>query len=261
MAIRRMFSLQVVDTDKFTEMPISARLLYYEMGMRADDDGFVASPKKIIRSVGCSEDDLKLLIAKGFIIPFESGVVVIKHWKMNNYLRSDRYKKTIYQEEAKSLTLTDDVYHTDIPCISSVYQTDTKGLPSVSVGKDRLGKDRVIIYSSSVSADRQSPFDYQSVVDCFNSVCISLPKVQKMTDKRRKAIRSAKKQLGEQTFAELFDKVEQSDFLTGRSGAWSGCGFDWVLKPANLTKIIEGNYNRSTEKNSNIQETIYEEGW
>lgn len=261
MAIRRMFSLQVVDTDKFTEMPISARLLYYELGMRADDDGFVASPKKIIRSVGCSEDDLKLLIAKNYIIPFESGVVVIKHWKMNNYLRSDRYKKTIYQKEAKSLTLTDDVYHTDIPCISSVYQTDTKGLPLVSVGEDRLGEDRVIKSSSSVSADRQSPFDYQAVIDSFNSVCTSLPRVQKLTNKRRKDIRNAKKQLGEQTFAELFDKVEESDFLTGRSGVWSGCSFDWILKPANLTKIIEGNYNRTTLKNGNVQKTIYGETW
>lgn len=260
MAIRRMFSLQVVDTDKFTEMPISARLLYYELGMRADDDGFVASPKKIIRSVGCSEDDLKLLIAKGFIIPFESGVVVIKHWKMNNYLRSDRYKKTIYQTEAKTLTLIDDVYHTDTPCISSVYQTDTKGLPSVSVGEVRSGKDRVMKTSSPTPIDRQPLFDYQSVVDCFNSVCTSLPKVQKLTDKRRKAIRSAATLLDNMTFKEVFGIVERSDFLTGRSGSWS-CGFDWIIKPANLTKIIEGNYSRDTKKIGNAQETVYEGSW
>ena len=143
MAQRRMFSLQVVDTDKFTEMSVSARLLYYELGMRADDDGFIASPKKIIRSVGCSEDDLKLLIAKGFIIPFDSGIIVIRHWKMNNYLRADRYKKTIYQTEAETLTLTDDVYNTDHPCLPLVYQNDTNGIPTVSTGKESLGEANI----------------------------------------------------------------------------------------------------------------------
>ena len=82
-------------------MSISARLLYYELGMRADDDGFISSPLKIIRSVGCSTDDLKLLIAKGYVISFDSGIVVIRHWKMNNYIQKDRYNKTIYQDEVK----------------------------------------------------------------------------------------------------------------------------------------------------------------
>lgn len=84
MANKRMFSLDVIDTDKFTDMPLSAQALYFHLGLRADDDGFVASPRKIMKIVDCKQDDMKILIAKGYIIPFESGIIVIRHWKMHN---------------------------------------------------------------------------------------------------------------------------------------------------------------------------------
>ena len=86
---KRMFSLDVVDTDSFLDMPVTSQALYFHLGMRADDDGFVSSPKKIAKSSGCNADDLKVLISKGFLIPFSSGVVVITDWKVNNYLRMD----------------------------------------------------------------------------------------------------------------------------------------------------------------------------
>ena len=94
MANRRMFSADVVCTDKFVEMPSSTQALYLQFGMKADDDGFVSSPKQIVRMVGAAEDDLKILVAKGFIIPFESGVIVISDWKTNNSIRKDRYTQT-----------------------------------------------------------------------------------------------------------------------------------------------------------------------
>lgn len=103
MARKRMFDLEVVDTDLFLEMPQSTQNLYFHLGMRADDDGFVSNPKKIIRTIGANQDDLKILFSKQFIIPFESGIVVIRHWKLNNYLRKDRYTETIYKEEKKQL--------------------------------------------------------------------------------------------------------------------------------------------------------------
>lgn len=103
MARKRMFDLEIVDTDLFLEMPVSSQNLYFHLGMRADDDGFVSNPKKIIRVVGASEDDLKILIAKKFIIQFETGLIVIRHWKINNYIRKDRYTETIYKEEKKQL--------------------------------------------------------------------------------------------------------------------------------------------------------------
>ena len=98
-----MFSLDVVDSDRFMEMGVSARELYFQLGMRGDDDGFVGNPKRIMRSVGASEDDLKILQAKEFIHEFESGVIVILDWRLNNNLRNDRYKPTIYTEERKQL--------------------------------------------------------------------------------------------------------------------------------------------------------------
>lgn len=104
MAQKRMFSLQVIDTDKFLDMPASSQALYFHLGMHGDDDGFVSSPRRIARTAGCNDDDLRLLAAKGYIIPFESGVVVITDWNVNNTLKNDRYHPTIYTAEKSMLT-------------------------------------------------------------------------------------------------------------------------------------------------------------
>lgn len=103
MAEKRMFSKTIIDSDAFLDMPLSSQALYFHLSMRADDDGFVNNPKKIQRLTGCGDDDLKLLMAKKFLIPFESGIVVIKHWRIHNYIRSDRYKETNYIEEKSML--------------------------------------------------------------------------------------------------------------------------------------------------------------
>jgi len=105
MAQKRMFSLAVVDTDKFLDMSSSAQALYFHLGMHGDDDGFVSSPKKIARVAGCNDDDLRLLAAKGFIIPFDSGVVVITDWRIHNTLKNDRYRETVYQEERAKINI------------------------------------------------------------------------------------------------------------------------------------------------------------
>jgi len=105
MAERRMVSKKIIDTDLFLDMPTSSRLLYYDFLLRADDEGFINSPKKITRMIGASEDDFKLLILKKFIIPFESGICVIKDWKIHNYIRSDRFKETVYIDEKALLEL------------------------------------------------------------------------------------------------------------------------------------------------------------
>lgn len=145
MANRRMFSLDVVDTDRFLDMSASAQALYFHLGMRADDDGFVSSPRKIAKASNCGLDDLTLLAAKGFIIPFESGVVVVTHWKENNYIRADRYKPTRYTKEAEMLEKIGDVYQlstTGIPTDNQMVDTwDTQ---------DRLEKNRQGILSTEV---------------------------------------------------------------------------------------------------------------
>lgn len=139
MAERRMFAKTIIDSDAFLDMPLSTQALYFHLSMRADDDGFINNPKKIQRTVGCSDDDLKLLIVKRFVILFESGVVVIKHWKIHNYIRNDRYKPTVYSEEKELLECKGNgAYTLGIPNDSQVvYQMETQ----VSIGKDRLGKD------------------------------------------------------------------------------------------------------------------------
>jgi hypothetical protein len=127
MAKRRMFSMDVVDTDAFLDMPPTTQNLYFHLGMRADDDGFVSSPKKIMKIINCGEDDMKILLTKNFIIGFESGVVVIKHWRLHNYISKDRYNETNYKDEKGSLKLKENKVYTE--CIQNV---DT--------GKVRLGK-------------------------------------------------------------------------------------------------------------------------
>ena len=105
MAEKRMFAKTIVLSDAFLDMPMSARCLYFTFGMLADDDGFVSSPKAIMRQCGASKDDLNILLAKRYVLSFESGVIVIKHWRINNYLRTDRYIETTYLEEKSMLTL------------------------------------------------------------------------------------------------------------------------------------------------------------
>lgn len=138
MAERRMFAKSIVDSDAFIDMPVTARLLYYDLGMRADDDGFVNSPKKIMRMIGASQDDLSILSAKKFIIPFENGVVVIKHWRIHNYIRKDTYNETNYADEKARLTLDEkNIYHL------SVTKPSTDRQRSVDTGKVRIGKDSI----------------------------------------------------------------------------------------------------------------------
>ena len=109
-----MFTKQIIDSDAFLDMPLSTQSLYFHLNMRADDDGFINNPKKIMRMIGASEDDLKVLISKRFIITFDNGIVVIKHWRMHNLLRKDRYTETHYQEEKKMLALKENGAYTEL---------------------------------------------------------------------------------------------------------------------------------------------------
>ena len=139
MAERRMFAKTIVLSDAFLDMPLSARCLYFTLGMLADDDGFVNSPKSIMRQAGASTDDLNLLMAKRFILAFDSGVIVIKHWRIHNYIQKDRYKESKYMEEKATLMLDQNGAYTE--CIQDVSTLDTQ----VRLGKDRdrleLGED------------------------------------------------------------------------------------------------------------------------
>ena len=132
-----MMAKSIMDSDLFLEMPQSSQNLYFHLLLRADDDGFVGNPRQIMRMVNCSEDDMRILIMKQFLIPFNSGIVVIKHWKIHNYIRNDRYKPTIYQEEKKLLEENDNKeYKLGIP---DGYQRETQ----YSIGKYSIVKDSI----------------------------------------------------------------------------------------------------------------------
>ncbi len=145
MAERRMFTKKITESDAFLDMPLSTQALYFHLNMNADDEGFVNNAKKIQRMINASDDDMRLLLAKNFIIPFDSGVIVIKHWKMHNYIQKDRFHHTVYQDERKALevkengtyTITDNLMYTE--CIQDASKMDTE----VRLGKVSIDKDSI----------------------------------------------------------------------------------------------------------------------
>jgi len=387
-AERRMFSKKIVESDAFLDMPLSTQALYFHLSMEADDDGFVNNPRKIQRMLGASDDDLKLLLAKNFLISFESGVVVVKHWKIHNYIRGDRKKATIYQEEASFLEvnsnneykLSKDIPAMEIPiapneekeetlrqqaykksslpysfnykikrffygekcpicgvrmtdeynltkpsiqhnipiskggkhelgnisitCLSCntsiknnvtgdlnsdkvceawdrIVDAERKGIdwfmnPSilgtlgdcqsndgqmsvdcqsndgigkdsigkVSLGKDSLGEVSVGKDSVNTSVEPHEPKErirYQEIADMYNSICVSLPRLQTFSDGRKKSAKRIIDEYGIDTLRKCFEMAEESDFLSGRKTNWKA-SFDWLIKPANFVKVIDGNY-------------------
>lgn len=138
MAERRMFAKSIVLSDAFLDMPATARCLYFTLGMFADDDGFVGSPKGIMRQCGASQDDMNILLAKRFLLSFESGVIVIKHWRINNYLQSDRHKDTTYLEELDTLSIDEKGAYTEK---EGVY---TECIQNVYTGKDSIVEDSIV---------------------------------------------------------------------------------------------------------------------
>lgn len=157
MAERRMFAKSIVLSDAFLDMPMSARCLYFTLGMMADDDGFVGNPKSIMRQCGSTADDLKVLLAKRYVLGFESGVIVIKHWRMNNYLRSDRHNDTTYLEEKSTLTINENGAYTEKnkDGCQVVYQMVTQ---------DRLGKESIDKYIDNEKTTRHKYGQYNNVL-------------------------------------------------------------------------------------------------
>ena len=176
------------------------------------------------------------LIAKSFLIPFESGIVVIKHWKIHNYIQKDRYKETVYKEEralldekenrAYTLSLPG-VIEADTECIQDVYMLDTQ---------DRLDK-------SSLVKGRES-IDYQGIIALYNTLCPSLPSVKALSEARRRAIKARLNSYTLDDFKTLFEKAEASDFLKGKNDRNWMADFDWLIKDANMAKVLDGKYNR-----------------
>ena len=267
MAKKRMFTIDIVDSDAFLEMPPSAQALYFHMNMRADDDGFVGNPKKIMRTVGAAEDDLKLLIAKKFLIIFENGVIVIKHWRMHNTLSAYRYHETNYVSEKDMLRLKRNGAYT----LGEGEEIDDSNLIETSKRqtKDKQKTDSDIDIDIDIDKDldrdldRDLEKDIDSVSDKSDTLSVRTDIEQVITiwneldglgdikairgigdtgDRKRMTI-ARLKEYGVDGFRNAVERIKVSDFLQGKHNGkpWS-ITFDWMIRPNNFPKVLEGNY-------------------
>lgn len=210
MAQRRMISKTVIDTDMFMDMPHSTQNLYFHLLLRADDDGFVGNPKQVMRMVGCKDDDIKLLIAKSFILAFESGVIVIKHWRVQNYIQSDRYTETHYKTEKSLITLDENKEYeleTDKNLLpeSDLNENVSKMDTQYSVGKYRLDKDNNNTFVQKPDDFERKEPEKSSIESLFEEFWAIYPRKQKKKD----AFKAFKKlKVNRELLDEIFKALE-----------------------------------------------------
>lgn len=250
MAQRRMFSKKITETDKFLEMPLSSQALYFHLSMGADDEGFIDRAKTIQRTIGASDDDMKLLIAKGFLIPFESGVVVIRHWLIHNYIQADRFQRTIYQDEKSQLEYDSSKTAQLKPleqCIQNVSKMDTQ----VRLDKDRLELDKNNIYSRvsdetpTVSENEEEKLNLtaktKEILEYLNS---RLNTNYKSTSKKTQSLVRAR--LNEGYTVDDFEKV-----IDTKCDEWLNTSMSKYLRPETLfSNKFESYLNQQPEKQS-----------
>lgn len=288
MAQKRMFDKIITNDDNFLEMPNSTQALYFHLSMNADDDGFVNNWKSIMKITGTKEDDLKILISKSYLIPFDSGILVIKHWRINNYLRGDRYRPTQFQKEFNMLENHE----------NKAYQLksewSTIGIPSVNPDKIRIDKNRIeknreeensidnkkmsltseeisletdkissndsLAIASSISTENKKEV-FNNFLNIYNEECTNLPKCLKITEKRKVAINKClKEKINEEVFREICIKANQSNFLIGENNRNWKADFDFVTRTDKAMQILEGKYENRQKSNNVFYELGEEEG-
>ena len=214
MAERRMFAKTIIDSDAFLDMPLSAQALYFHLSMRADDDGFVNNPKKIQRMIGASDDDCKLLIIKRFILTFESGIIVIKHWKIHNYIQKDRYKETLYKEEKQRLALDEKNAYTEV-----------EKVPCIQDGHEMYTQDRLELVKDSKELDKgKKNITVAAIVDYLNKAAGT-------------NYRASTKATARHIEARLNEGFSCEDFMTvidKKVAEWKGGEMEKYLRPETL---------------------------
>lgn len=259
MSERRMFTKEITDGDVFTSMPPTTQCLYFHLCMTADDDGFSNQVRQALFNAHATTDDFNMLVQKRFIIPFDSGVIVIKHWRMHNLIRSDRYHKTKFLEEKASLILKDNGVYSQINDVGMTNdnQVTTIGIPNgnqmdteVRLGKDSIGNNIV----SSLHSDTMSvkKTDYDAIVAMWNELegYGDIKPIRKISERgnRHSLVSSRLKEYGIDGFRDAIEKIKQSDFLQGKHNGkpWS-ITFDWFILPSNFPKVLEGNYDNKND--------------
>lgn len=263
LAQKRMFTMKIVDSDAFLDMPATTQCLYFHLNMRADDDGFIGNPKRIMKITGASEDDLRLLIAKRFVLTFEDGVIVIKHWRMHNTLSRDRYTETSYIDEKRMLLLKENGSYSlasgnvidDTKLIErsnrQTQQRRNKDATKTHADKD-IGLDKDIDIDKEkdnkliVSLDTICQTDVRRVIEEWNKlqeVGINPIRDIKPSSKRCQLLKGRIREYGIDEVLSAINNVRYSDFLRGENNRGWMITFDWFVKPNNFTKVLEGNYN------------------
>lgn len=272
MAEKRMFTKKITETDAFQEMPLSTQALYFHLNMNADDDGFVSNPRKITRMVGASDDDLKLLIIKRFVLTFDSsGVIVIKHWRMHNTLRMDRYHPTEYQEELAMLGLkTNGSYTNRLDCPEIKEMLGAPPVPNHGNhmattwqpnGNSDLGLDKGLDLGLDSDLEEGLGLDKETSKDCESENSVQtlvrewnrtgfrpIERISK-TSVRYKMAKKRIEEYGIDKVLEALCRANKSDFLHGKSDRGWEMDFDWFVKPSNFQKVLEGNYDNRGKKN------------
>lgn len=260
MAQKRMFTMKIVDSDAFLDMPATTQCLYFHLNMRADDDGFIGNPKRIMKITGASGDDLRLLIAKRFVLTFEDGVIVIKHWRMHNTLSRDRYAETSYTDEKKMLLLKDNGSYSltggnpidDTRLIErSGRQTQQRRNKDATKTHADKGLDKDIDKEKDnkliVSKDTICQTDVRRVIEEWNKlqeVGINPIRDIKPSSKRCQLLKGRIREYGIDEVLNAINNVRKSDFLRGENNRGWMITFDWFVKPNNFLKTLEGNYNK-----------------
>lgn len=278
MAVKRMFSKKIIDSDMFLDMPLTTQALYFHLNMRADDDGFIGNPKTIQRLVRASEDDLKLLILKGFLIPLDHGVMVVKHWMMHNTLRKDRYSPTPFQDEGRCLYVKGNGAYT-LDGDKAVAKLETrwqqtgntdKAVASVLGSASALGLEKMLLPNKENKATAALPIVestateipvetvvssttrlphagiYIEIQNKYNRICTTLQPVERLT-KKRKGFLDALFEKGYklEDFEELFNKTMESEYFNKLSdGSWKP-SFDWLIQEDNMIAVLEGKYDKT----------------
>ena len=231
MAERRMFAKTIIDSDAFLEMPLSTQALYFHLSMRADDDGFLNNAKKVMRMIGANQNDLDLLLVKNFVIKFEDGICVIKHWRIHNYIQTDRYHETMYKDNKNLLNIDENKAYTlkntgkklegnriieviepmDTECIQDVSKMDTQ--VRLELGKDSIGKDNKKEKKKKVSSLDEIINNYTSNLDLKETLqdFLKMRKAQKkvMTDRALKTLLNKLDTLAT-TDEEKIERLEES---------------------------------------------------
>ena len=275
-----------MESARFLKMPASTQCLYFHLGLNADDDGIVEA-YNVMKLVGATEDDLKVLVSKGFVIVLNEDLVTyITDWTENNNIRADRKIDSIYkdlllqvvpdaklQEKKQRADVKKKILEIGQPMDN---QWTTNGRPMVRIGKDRLGKDNIDIYNDSFiteKAEKKPKTNYQEIVDKYNEICKSFPKVMKLTDARKKSIKARLDTYSKEEIIKVFEKAEQSKFLKGANNRNWKADFDWLMSDRNMAKVLEGKYdncnalkdnsatvtssNTVTDRNTNTDRNTY----